>query len=187
MKQSMQVLTSRNTGVWYTPNWYLDMVRSTLGGINLDPASDEKAQHEIVKADHYFTAEQDGLKQTWNYDTVFVNPPYSDENGKPVTPKWAKKMLDESKNYKLLIALVNANFGYDWFTNLVRADEVQSVIVHYDRMSFINPQTMKAGGKSKKAQATLLIAPTKALYFNDIVECLLSFLSVFTNLGFLLK
>lgn len=57
----------------YTPKYIVEPVRETLGGIDLDPATTERA-NRIVKAKRIFTAADDGLSKRWS-GTVFLNPP----------------------------------------------------------------------------------------------------------------
>lgn len=72
---------------WMTPRWLVEKCRWVLGRFDLDPASSEQA-NEVVKADRYFTAEQDGLKQDW-YGRVFLNPP-----GRLTVKFWRKLQAD---------------------------------------------------------------------------------------------
>lgn len=73
---------------WYTPDNLFDRIEQMLGGhINLDPCSNEL---KTVRAENYFTAQDDGLLQIWGRPIdfglqrrywlpfrVFLNPPWS--------------------------------------------------------------------------------------------------------------
>ena len=60
---------------WGTPHKYVDAVKLVFGGrIALDPCSNE---HSVVNARvEYRLPEHDGLKESWKYPTIYVNPPY---------------------------------------------------------------------------------------------------------------
>ena len=60
---------------WCTPKKYVDAVRTFFGGsIELDPCSNG---HSIVKAKvEYKLPKKDGLKNSWDFQTIYVNPPY---------------------------------------------------------------------------------------------------------------
>ena len=59
---------------WGTPPLYVTPVRSVLGKIWLDPCSN---RHSIVGAEvEYALPSRDGLACSWNYPTIYVNPPY---------------------------------------------------------------------------------------------------------------
>jgi len=74
---------------WYTPDEYLAAARDVLGGFDLDPASSDRAQ-EKVRAEKYFTAEQDGLRHKW-HGRVWLNPPYA----QPLIAEFVSKMVAE--------------------------------------------------------------------------------------------
>jgi hypothetical protein len=71
---------------WGTPGKYTDAVREFFGGvISLDPCSN---RHSIVGARvEYSLPQRDGLKESWNYPTIFVNPPYGADRRKGTTIK----------------------------------------------------------------------------------------------------
>lgn len=60
---------------WCTPGKYVDAVRRLFGGaIALDPCSN---RWSIVGADTEYTLpDHDGLRESWDFPTVYVNPPY---------------------------------------------------------------------------------------------------------------
>lgn len=60
---------------WFTPPDIIEAARSVLGEIDLDPATTPEANAVIRAADHY-TAEDDGLTQSWK-GRVWLNPPYA--------------------------------------------------------------------------------------------------------------
>src|SRR5438105_3230975 len=66
----------------YTPKWLVDASRATMGSIDLDPCSCTIAQN-TVRAEHYYTWKDNGLKQRW-YGNIFCNPPYGRVPGKIV-------------------------------------------------------------------------------------------------------
>ena len=59
----------------YTPAAILDLARSVMGAIDVDPASCEAAQN-VVQARHWYSISNSGLDVQWN-GKVWLNPPYS--------------------------------------------------------------------------------------------------------------
>jgi len=64
-----------NVKDWGTPKKYVDAVRECFGGrISLDPCSN---RFSIVHAKvEYMLPKHDGLKEPWDFPTIYVNPPY---------------------------------------------------------------------------------------------------------------
>lgn len=60
---------------WGTPEKYICAVKQVFGGsIALDPCSNE---YSLVDAEtEYALPLKDGLKESWDFPTIFVNPPY---------------------------------------------------------------------------------------------------------------
>jgi len=84
---------------WCTPHKYVEAVRKVFGDkIALDPCSNEWS---VVKADtEYQLPEQDGLKASWDFPTIYVNPPYGADRERGTTIKhWLYKCAYAHKHY----------------------------------------------------------------------------------------
>lgn len=107
-----KVMFSTGKDDWETPDdlflWLEQQFNFTL-----DPCSDGKNN----KLPKFFTEEQDGLKQSWSSERVFVNPPYSRNQQK----KWIKKCFDEvrSGNCPIAVALLPARTDTVAFHNFI--------------------------------------------------------------------
>lgn len=76
---------------WGTPEKYVNAVKEVFGGeIDLDPCSNT---YSIVNAKvEYRLPNQDGLKESWNYPRIYVNPPYGIDKARNTTIKnWLAK------------------------------------------------------------------------------------------------
>ena len=60
----MNIQHSSRSDLWYTPASIIDRVRDTLGGIDLDPASDAYGNSRVM-ASSFINEEQDGLTLSW--------------------------------------------------------------------------------------------------------------------------
>lgn len=92
---------------WGTPQKYVDAVRKVFNGaISLDPCSNE---YSIVHAETEFMLPfNDGLKEKWNYPTIYINPPYGTDRDRGTTIKnWlAKCALTHKEYHSEILALV---------------------------------------------------------------------------------
>jgi len=92
---------------WCTPKKYVDAVKKVFGGqISLDPCSNDWS---IVHAEtEYRLPDKDGLKESWNYPTIYVNPPYGANKENRTTIKhWLCRCAHAHKNYESeVLALV---------------------------------------------------------------------------------
>ena len=92
---------------WCTPQKYVDAIRAVFGGvIALDPCSNPWS---IVHAEiSYELPEKDGLRESWDYPTIYVNPPYgADKKRKTTIKNWLHRCAEAHEHYDSeILALV---------------------------------------------------------------------------------
>lgn len=150
---------------WYTPQKYVEAVHEVMGFIDTDPCSCEAA-NEVVRAETFFTEEQDGLQQEW-HGCVYVNPPYGDGT----VEEFAVKLLLEldAGRATQAIFLVNNCTETKWFQTLV--SHAAAVCFPCGRISFWSPD--RASKTPLQGQAIL--------YFGTNAK---RFKRVFCGIGF---
>jgi len=100
---------------WGTPKKYVDAVKEMFGGnIDLDPCSNK---YSIVSARvEYSLPKQDGLRLSWNYPTIYINPPYGIDHEHGTNIKdWLKKCAEANKLFcseVLALVPVATNTGH---------------------------------------------------------------------------
>lgn len=149
---------------WYTPAKYVEMARTVMGRIDVDPASNDHAQ-QTVKAAAYYTAETNGLDKDWR-GTVWMNPPYSH----PEIQQFTDKVLAElaSGNVTEAIVLTNNSGDTGWHHALALASAARCVTRGRIRFESLTRQT----GAGAMGQVFF--------YFGDDVE---RFADVFSEIG----
>ncbi|WP_053040162.1 DNA N-6-adenine-methyltransferase [Staphylococcus haemolyticus] len=114
-----KALFSSETNEWATPQALFDKLDKEFN-FTLDPCS----THENHKCKKYFTIEDDGLKQDWSNDIVFMNPPYSRE-----IKFWMEKAYSESLKGAIVVCLIPARtdtkYWHDWIFN--KAAEIRFI------------------------------------------------------------
>lgn len=92
---------------WGTPLKYINVIKKFFNGtISLDPCSNE---YSLVNAEvEYLLPDNDGLTESWNYPTIFVNPPYGiDKKRRTSIKDWlAKCSIAYSEHNAEVLALV---------------------------------------------------------------------------------
>ena len=92
---------------WCTPPKYANVIHEFFGGrVGLDPCSN---RHSIIAANvRYALPDIDGLSASWNYDTIFVNPPYGrDRNRNTSIRDWLRRCFEANhKHGSDVLALV---------------------------------------------------------------------------------
>ena len=160
--QKPHVSYNSGNNEWYTPKEFIEAATAVMGCIDLDPASSEIA-NKTVGAKHIYTIEDNGLVKPW-FGNVWLNPPYASD----LIGKFAEKLVDELKNIKQAIVLVNNATETEWFYTMV----VQATAICFprSRVKFYTPTG--AIGAPLQGQAIL--------YFGENV---LRFVNVFDEKG----
>lgn len=151
---------------WYTPPDVLEDVRALLGTIELDPASSDAAQKH-VKAQRYFTINDDALGQDWE-GKVFLNPPYA----QPAIEHFATKLAAEYQAGRITEAVMLTHNYTDtrWFHV---AESVSAAICFTrGRIRFLDPEGN-------------LAAPTQGQAFFYLGNREQAFREIFASRGFI--
>ena len=103
------VLFSSKSDEWATPQELYDLLDAEFH-FTLDAA----ATDENHKCEQYYTASQDGLRQDWGGEHVFLNPPYSD------IARWVEKAYREGcKDNTVVVMLIPARTDTRYFHNYI--------------------------------------------------------------------
>lgn len=95
-----------NSRDWCTPPKYVRAVREVLDEIHLDPCSNRWSLTEANT--EWRLPEHDGLRMSWDYPTIYVNPPYGSdvERGTRIID-WLRKCAEANDEFgSEVIALV---------------------------------------------------------------------------------
>ena len=119
-KQTQVVMFSSKTGQWATPQEFYDKLDWRFGPFNLDPCADS----DNAKCTKFFTEGDNGLSQSWEGFTSFVNPPY----GRGID-KWIKKAYEESRkdNTRVVMLIPARTDTKYWHQYVMKADEIHYV------------------------------------------------------------
>lgn len=104
---NLSAMFSSQTDMWETPQPLFDELDREFY-FTLDAC----AVRENAKCRHYFTPEEDGLKQDWpRGGVIYMNPPYGRTIG-----KWVKKAAESGAT---VVCLLPARTDTAWFHNYI--------------------------------------------------------------------
>lgn len=123
---------------WGTPAKYVEAVKRVLGGgIDLDPCSNE---FSIVGAtEEYSLPQHDGLKESWDYPRIFVNPPYGIDKERGTSIKhWLYRCANARRNHESeVVALVPVATNTGHWKNYVFGRATAVCFLYDTRLRFL--------------------------------------------------
>lgn len=112
------VLFSSKTCEWETPQWLYDKLNEIMH-FSLDVC----ATPENAKCEHFYTKEDDALRQQWGH-TNWMNPPY----GRGIRD-WVSKAYKEALLSNTTVALVPARTDTEWWHAYAMASNVDVIFI----------------------------------------------------------
>ena len=157
---------------WCTPPKCVDAVKKVFGGaISLDPCSNEWS---IVNAEtEYRLPGQNGLRESWDYPTIYVNPPYGSDKERRTTIKhWLYKCAYAYKHHgSEVLALVPVATNTSHWKEYVWSLATAVCFLYDTRLRFL------VEGKDEGKGAPMSCA---MIYWNKNIDI---FLEVFNEFG----
>lgn len=143
-------LINQDSGIveYYTPQVIIEAARLTMGSIDLDPASSVDANRR-VKADRFFTKEDDGLLKEWS-GNVWLNHPF----GRVRNKLWINKLTASARKFRGIQAccITFASTSEGWFQPLLD----YSICFLHPRTSYVLPDGTPFKGATKGSCVTYL-------------------------------
>lgn len=136
MTAGRQVISKKKD--WGTPPKYVAAVKEVLGGtIHLDPCS---SPYSVVGASvEYILPQQDGLLESWNFPTIYVNPPYGNDVKRGTKIKdWLRRCEEAHRLFKSeVIALVPVATNTSHWKKYIYGKAVGICFLYDTRLRFL--------------------------------------------------
>ena len=158
--KKVTVHVSNNSGKyeWYTPKKFIDAARSTMGTIDLDPASSEIA-NKVVQATKIYTEEDSGLDHPWT-GNIWMNPPYNNS----LVNVFTKKLVDDLPNINQACVLVNNATETRWYQHIVKEADVVCFVK--GRIKFLDVNG-EATGSSLQGQVIMYFGRNTDKFYDE--------------------
>lgn len=148
---------------WYTPPQYLEAARRVMGGIDLDPASSEKAQ-ELVQAAVYYTKDDNGLERPWS-GRVWMNPPYA----KNLIWPFCERLCEFYASEDVTEAIVLVNNATETAAFQRMAELASSICFHAKRIKYLN-RDLEPAETPVQGQAFLYFGPNVDAFRDEFYQ-----------------
>jgi hypothetical protein len=152
---------------WGTPPVYIKAVKKFFGGkIDLDPCS---SNYSVVNADvEYILPDNDGLKDSWNYPSIYVNPPYGiNKVNKTSIKDWLCRCAETNKLYKSeILALVPVATNTDHWKKSVFGKATAICFFYDTRLKFL--ENGNKGGKGAPMSCAMIYWGNNYQNFYDV-------------------
>lgn len=123
---------------WCTPPKYVTAVKKVFDGtIDLDPCSNK---YSVVRAEtEYRLPKHDGLRDSWNFKHIYVNPPYGADRERGTTIKqWLYRCAEAHKKYDSeVLALVPVATNTSHWKNYVFGRATAVAFLYDTRLKFL--------------------------------------------------
>lgn len=132
---------------WCTPSNYVEAIHNMLGKVSLDPCSNK---YSLINAKTEYILPVDGLLESWNFPTIYVNPPYGSDKKRGTTVKdWLKKCSEAHKIHcSQVLALIPVATNTRYWQKYIWGGGPRGVCFLYDtRLKFLLDG--KEGGKGE--------------------------------------
>jgi site-specific DNA-methyltransferase (adenine-specific) len=116
MQREIYSRTRNTIDEWETPKYFYELLNEKFK-FTLDPCTDKDNWLGVKK---FFTENQDGLKQNWKGEKVFVNPPFSNINS------WVNKCYNEGIKENTIVVMIipsRTDTRY-WHNYVMKANEI---------------------------------------------------------------
>ena len=139
---------------WGTPPVYVEAVRKVLGGpIALDPCSNE---HSIVSASTEYRLPRDGLTSSWDFPTIYVNPPYGADRVRGTTIRdWLQRCATaHTEHGSEVLALIPVATNTSHWKRYVWGNATAVAFLYDTRLKFLVDG--KSGGKGAPMSCAMI-------------------------------
>ena len=128
---------------WCTPPKYVEAIRQFLGEIALDPCSNE---YSTVQAGvEYALPEKDGLNESWNFSTIYFNPPYGiDKASGTSIQNWIRKCAEANSEFgSEVLALIPVAVNTRHWKRYIFPEATAVCFLADTRLKFVNGENDK--------------------------------------------